>query len=185
MTTTSKIEDIRSYVFHPHDQLFLDANVWLSIYGPIAVKRKRSAVYSRALRDIRQAGSTIFIDVLVLSEFINAYARMEYNQSAPKAPSFKIFRNSPAFQTVSRDISNSAKRIVRQCQRCETGLTTVDIEALLAEFGRGRSDFNDQMIAHICIPKNLKLITDDGDFRTTGVNVLTANSQMLASPKQP
>lgn len=182
--TTSRIEDIRSYVFQPQDRLFLDTNIWLSIYGPVAFQRKRSAIYSRALRDIRQAGSAIFIDVLVLSEFINAYSRMEFNQCTPRSSSFKAFRSSPDFQVIALDIAKTAERIVKQCRRCETDFMTADIESVLTEFGQGQSDFNDQMIAGICIPANFKLITDDRDFRTAGVDILTANDRLLGASRQ-
>jgi len=81
--TRNATQDIRSYVFSEKDHLFLDANVWLSVYGPQVSRRKGWDIYSAAWRDIRMAGSKVYIDFLVLSEFINRFARIVMGQLAP------------------------------------------------------------------------------------------------------
>lgn len=177
--TTTQIERIQAHAFKSHERFFLDANVWLSIYGPIARRSTRSAIYSRALASIRKVGCPIYLDVLIISEFINAFARMEYKQSAVSNLSFKAFRKTPDFKPIAKDIAQNAKRIVNQCQCCETELTKADIDALLNEFELGNSDFNDQMITEICREKGLRLVTDDGDFKDAGLSILTANISFL------
>ncbi len=177
--TTSGVIDIRKHSFSSADHLFLDTNVWLSVYGALSHARNRSAVYSARLRDMRSAGCSIFIDVLVVSEFVNTYARWEYNQSDPKPAKFKDFRASAAFRPVAQDIAHNVRRIIRQCNCCNSGFSDVDLEALLAHYGKGQSDFNDQMIAEICKDKNLALVTDDADFQATGLTILTANRRLL------
>ncbi len=87
--TTNSVVDIRTYSFQKQDRLFLDACVWLSVYGPFARRRVRAAHYSNALIDIRGAGCSIYLDVLILSEFINAFARWEYNSLRSKPPNSK------------------------------------------------------------------------------------------------
>lgn len=47
------------------------------------------------------------------------------------------------------------------------------------EYEDGGSDFNDQIIRELCRSKGLKLITDDGDFKSQGIAVLTANQRLL------
>ena len=177
--TTSSVIDIRSCSFHISDRLFLDANVWLAVYGPVHARRTRSIVYSRALADMRTAGSEIYLDVLVLSEFVNAYARMEHRQSSLRDRDFKDFRRSPAFPAVAADIGQNAARIVRQCRLTDTNLSVTDVRSLLVEFERGQSDFNDQMIADMCRSKGLKLVTHDADFKSAGLAILTANNSLL------
>lgn len=177
--TITKVEPIRAHVFQSQERFFLDANVWLSIYGPVVRRSRRSAVYSSALVSIRSAGCPIFLDVLVISEFINAFARMEHKQSALQNLAFKEFRKATDFKPIAKDIAQNAKRILNQCQRCKTGFTTADIDALMVEFELGDSDFNDQMIAEICREEELQLVTDDGDFKSRGLSIPTANNSLL------
>ena len=177
--TATKVERIQEHVFQSRERLFLDANVWLFVYGPVVRRSPRSSTYSGALASIRDAGCPIFLDVLVVSEFINAFARLEHKRSASGNVAFKEFRKTPDFKPIATDIAQNAKRIVKQCQRCETGFTAADVDALMGEFELGDSDFNDQMIAEICRTNELQLVTDDGDFKSVGLSILTANRALL------
>ena len=175
----SQIKDISSYSFSADDQLFLDANIWLSVYGPMAYKRSRALIYSNAIGDIRREGCSVFIDVVIMSEFINTYARWEHKQSSARKKKFKDFRRSSAFVPIARDIGANARRIIRQCHRCSSNFTGMDIEALLTEFEKGDSDFNDQVFSQLCRDKGLILVTDDRDFKGAKLTILTANSSLL------
>ena len=70
---------VDSYEFAESDALFLDTNIWLYVYAPQAPNDWRTRIYSKSLGKILTAKSKIFIDALVLSEFINRYARFAYN----------------------------------------------------------------------------------------------------------
>jgi len=177
----NQISDISSHSFSKNDQLFLDTNIWLSIYGPMAYTQKRASTYSKALLDIRKFGCLVFIDILVVSEFINTYARWEYKQSLTKYNTFKDFRKSSTFTVIAKDISNNVKRIINQCKRCGYDFVKEDIEKLLTEFGCGDFDFNDQIFTEICKSNRLILVTDDGDFKGSGLTILTANSYLLST----
>lgn len=175
----SNIKDIGSYSFSKDDKFFLDANIWLSVYGPMAHKRKRASIYSRAIRDIQSNGCAVYIDVLIISEFINTYARWEHKQSASRNDNFKDFRKSSAFAKIAEDIAVNAKRIIKQCQRCDSNFANIDIETLLTEFAKGDSDFNDEVFSTLCKDRGLTLVTDDKDFKGSGLTILTANNQLL------
>jgi len=175
------VKDISSYSFSKDDSFFLDANIWLSVYGPMAYKRSRALIYANALRDIQKTGCVIFIDVLILSEFINTYARWEHKQSSLQIEKFKDFRKNKVFVSIAKDIAVNAKRIIKQSQCCDSNFTSIDIEALLAEFEKGNSDFNDQIFSKICKDKRLILVTDDSDFKDSELTILTANSRLLQS----
>ena len=173
------VKDISSYYFSKDDSLFLDANIWLSVYGPMAYLRSRMSIYANAIRDIRKAGCFIFVDVLIISEFINTYARWEHKQLVSRRNKFKDFRKSSTFVTIAADIAVNVKRIIKQCQRCDSDFVSIDIEELLTEFEKGKSDFNDQIFSEICKNEGLILVTDDGDFKGSGLTILTANSRLL------
>jgi predicted nucleic acid-binding protein len=177
--TSCNASDIRSYSFNAQDHLFLDANIWLSLYGQAAWARRRTPDYSRAWRDIVQRGCAVFIDVLVVSEFINAYARIEYQRLRTGQMTFKSFRKTSAFPPIAAMIAQCVTRILRRCRRLDSGFETCDINRLLNDFGQGSEDFNDQVIVEVCRTHGLKLITDDGDFKGARLDVLTANPNLL------
>jgi hypothetical protein len=176
------ILDIRRYRFSRDERLFPDANVWLSVCGPLALQDWRTQIYSGALGDMRKAGSLIFLDVLVLSEFVNSFARVEYQRLPPeqKPPDFKAFRKSRLFEPVARDIATEARRMVARTTRCDSLFDSLDVAALIAEYEAGQSDFNDQMIREICKANGFTLVTHDADFKTSGIRILTANPQLLS-----
>ena len=171
-------EDIRSYVFKPTDELLLDANIWLFVYGPSKPGDRKVAVYSRALDKILRAKSRIYIDVLIASEFINAYARLKYNILNPGV-AFKRFRQSADFKPIAQDVAADVRRVLQHCTRVESGFPALDINALIYEYEKGNSDFNDQVLANLCKSKGLKLVTDDRDFKDRGLTVVTANRHLL------
>ncbi len=176
---THKIVAVDSYEFTEQDQLFLDANIWLYLYGPQSPKASRGVkIYSRIFRRILKAESRIYIDVLVISEFINSYARIRWRNVAPLME-FKKFCNSSSFKSVAQDIAADAKRVLKHCSQVESGFGILKMSDLLCNYATSGADFNDAIIAELCKRKEMKLITNDGDFRGLGAAVLTANKHLL------
>lgn len=177
---THKAMAIANYKFSASDELLLDTNVWLLIYGPQKPRDARVAAYSQAFSKILAAGSRVYIDVLIVSEFINVYARLKWKIIAPDIKDFKTFRRSQDFKPVAEDIAADVKQLLKHCARVENGFESLAIDALIDEYAAGDSDFNDQVLTALCKRKRLKLVTDDGDFRGQGIPVVTANRKLLA-----
>jgi predicted nucleic acid-binding protein len=178
---TSNRNDIRRHQFTSTDRLFIDANVWLAIYGPIPYQHKYSAIYSRAWREMQTHCSQIYIDIIVLSEFVNSFAHMAYNQISPslKPKYFKEFRDSSQFVPTAKEIAINARKIMKNTTPCDSGFASIDISAMLDEFESGHRDFNDQIIAGICQANSFNLVTHDGDFRNIAVPIITCNNRLL------
>lgn len=173
---------IKDHAFQPTDNLLLDANVWLMLYGPQGDPSSyRTRVYSDAFKRMLSAGSMIHIDVLVMSEFINSYARLEYKLAIRRGlgAEFKEFRESDEFPPVAQRIAADAKLVLQRCKCIESGFSTSDIAGVLTEYETGRKDFNDQMLAEMCTSNGLILVTNDADFKASGPTVLTANRRLL------
>ncbi|MCW5206415.1 PIN domain-containing protein [Desulfobulbus sp. F5] len=171
--------NIRQYNFTQHDELLLDTNIWLFIYGPQKPGNNKAAVYSQALSEIISSRSRIYIDVLIVSEFINTYARLQWDILGRPHEYFKKFRKSQDFKPIAKDIADSARRVLGHCSKIDSGFETVDTKQLIAEYEAGDADFNDQIIAELCRKKGLKLVTDDADFHGQDIPVLTANKKLL------
>ncbi|NGZ10644.1 MAG: PIN domain-containing protein [Nitrospira sp. LK70] len=173
---------IDRYRFTPSDKLLLDANVWLFIFSPqYRPTDRRAKAYSTALKGMIAARCAIFIDAIVLSEFVNVLARLAYN-SVPmaKRPSdFKAFRNSSSFKPIAKSIADSCRRVLEIAKPIEGGFTSLDTTDLLRQYESSRSDLNDLLLAHLCRTQVLTLVTDDADFAGSGLAILTANAKLL------
>jgi len=155
---------IDRHQFRSDDKLLFDTNVWVFIYGSqFRHPDRRDRLYSDAYKRILTTGCRIFIDTLILSEFVNVLSRLTYNSLPPdkKSQDFKKFRHSASF-------------------RIESGFTSVDIEAVLKGVEDGKVDFNDQILTQLCIRQGLTLVTNDGDFRGSELTIITGNQRLLA-----
>jgi len=76
---SNEIIDISRYRFKQKHRLFLDANIWIFVYGPVfEPENPKKSIYSQALKNMMKSKSIILIEVLIVLEFINRYARMKY-----------------------------------------------------------------------------------------------------------
>lgn len=179
MMVNNNVLDIQTHTFSADERIFLDANIWLLVYGPSPASPRRTRIYSAAWSDICNKKCAVHIDMVVLSEFVYQYARMEQGQTGNGNIAFKDFRRSPAFTPVAADITKAVKSILTYCIRLESGFVTLDIDNVLQQIETGTTDFNDQVIESICRKNNLTLITDDSDFPKNSLNILTANNRLL------
>jgi predicted nucleic acid-binding protein len=179
----SKTEDISRHRFSSADRIFLDANIWLYVYGPQGSPTdSKTRIYSSALSNALLAKSQILVDVLVVSEFVNRFSRIEYDVQYPNKanrPNFKQFRNSPGFKPLAQVIARETGKILGFSSRTESGFAAIDIPAMLTEFKAGEHDFNDQVLARLCQSQGLLLVTHDADFKGKGLDILTANKRIL------
>lgn len=181
MTTGSRAQRIDQYRFSANDSLLIDANVWVLLYGPQRNPRdSRTAMYSACFKKVLASNSRIFIDVLIVSEFINRYARM-VQAATPiwKSANAKEFRNSLDFKPFAHDIADACRRILGNCRATDSGFTSVDVTSLLNRYEAGSSDFNDLILTNLCATKGWTLVTDDADFKVANISILTANRKLL------
>ena len=100
--------EVRHYNFTSQDRLFLDANIWLYLYAQLKPQAHWVKIYSKVFKRILKAKSKVYTDVLVVSEFINRYARLRWRideSNFGEFDEFKDFRNSPHFKPVAQDIA--------------------------------------------------------------------------------
>ncbi|MGC9327330.1 MAG: hypothetical protein ACP5I1_06830 [Candidatus Hinthialibacter sp.] len=182
------IKSVDRYEFSSKDRILFDANIWLFLDSPNPPNDAKVQQYSKAFKKILQAKCTIYVDVLILSECINAYARIRHKhflKDNPNASSeylnYKIYRNSSHFQSVAEEIANFSRRIVSRCTRLDCPFNDMNMDALFNDFEKNPRDFNDQILSEICKLKKLLFITDDSDFKECDFLILTANPRLLQS----
>ena len=175
---TSQVYFINDYKFSSTDAVLFDANAWLYIYGPHGDRfLAEQKIYTLAMSRIRRVKGQIFVDGFVMSEFINAYARFFYNElpAEEKPVNFKTFRNSKRFNHTAELIAAKSRRVLKKCERIETGFTSVDLNQILRDYQQGGVDFNDKILAELCLANDLKLVTHDRDFSGENLTIITGN----------
>ena len=177
----NKAHNLSNYSFRNGESLLFDANVWLYLYpAPSKVGDQLTAEYSRGLKAMLLARAQLVIDALVLSEYMNSYCRIEWRANHMAThPQFKKFRKSENFATVGKKAAEYARHILGLSKRCDLPFTQTDVAQVLTDFETGANDFNDGMLAEICRHYGWKLVTNDSDFTTGGIEVLTMNRKLL------
>lgn len=180
MSLRLRTADIHSITNRP---LFFDANVLLYLFaGTISQSSSwASATYASIFKKSIQLQCSLFTDVIVLSEFINRFLRIEYenhlkkNNLSRQNLNFKNFRATPDGKAVCHDVELIVKdKILKQFNILNTAFDANDI----ASMSLSNSDFSDQLITQTCIKNNCVLITNDADFSGSPLDILTENKKL-------
>lgn len=176
----NKAYHLSNYSVQGGELLLLDANVWLYLLPAPGSVYRHAATYSRELKSMRYAGVELVIDVLVLSEYLNRYCRIVWNAlHRGRYPDFKDFRKSSDFVVPGRKAASAARKILKLSRRVDHPFAQTNIAQVLAGFEAGASDLNDGLLADTCRRNGWKLVTNDADFTTGGIEVLTTNPMLL------
>jgi len=132
---------------------------------------------------MQMAGAQLVVDAIVLSEYLNSYCRIEWRAShKAKHPQFKAFRNSSDFFGVGKTAAAYAHQILKHSNRCDHPFTQTNVAQVLTDFETGTNDFNDGLLAEAYRNHGWKLVTNDSDFTSGGIEVLTTNPKLLRLP---
>ena len=179
----NKAFNLSKYMFSAREKILFDANIWLYLFPPPGnPQHPFAAVYSTHFARMLRDGAQPILDPLVLSEYLNRYCRIEWEGKYKKTHvGYKAFRDSSDFKTVGKSAASFARKISSMCARHSTSSEKLDIEKALNEFETGESDFNDALITDVCKINGFKLLTNDADFHSGGIEVLTTNSKLLSA----
>lgn len=153
------------------DVFFLDTNIWLYLYASIGkVNQNIVDEYSDLLSDILDENAKLVTTSMQISEFINAYFRIEYNAElerlGKKSNVFQYkrdFRSSKTFQTlvsvIHKVISN---KILKYTIKLDDDFSTLNIEEVLP--ANKEFDFNDEYFLYLCEKNKIKIVSHDKDI---------------------
>jgi len=176
------VHSIESYDFPEDKSYFFDTNIWLYIYGSIGWPDQRPDVYSGALKKIRDSKDTIYINCMIISEFINAFSRIEFKQQS-EFTRFKEFRSSLSYRAIAQDLAYNVKKILKSTLACDPEMQAINLPEVMDLFEQGKYDFNDLLFAQICRAKGMIFVTHDKDFSELEVDILTANEKLVGKSK--
>ena len=160
---------ISKYTVGPTEEFFFDTNVWLFVFAPIAgSKPYKQKMYSQILKDIRLRNACLWINSLVIAEYVNAVLRLEFKQWTERNQKYGVdfkrdFRPTADYQAALTDIKGQVAAILGICQRRPDDFNALDVDNIITSMGN-KLDFGDSMIVDMCRRYKLKLVTDDKDI---------------------
>lgn len=186
----NKLRKIRhhtsNHVVNISDKYFCDTNIWYNIYGIASYDNEPKRVaYENLLNSIYRKKVDIYIDSLVISEFINRYMihtmRLymgENNIEEKEADYKKRYRKTDDCATCLKDVSDTIMKILRNAKFVPTSVS-LDINEIIDYFSKNRCDINDLLIDDLCERNDYWLITDDADFSFSSSKIVTYNNKLL------
>jgi len=169
--------DINLYQPKTTDKFFFDNNVWMYLYCPIGNHNAYSvSKYSDFFGKVIDAGATIFVSSLVLSEFYNSYSRLDFNiwRNGIAKDYKKDFRKTERFRETSETIVNTIEsRILGIAERINDEFVSIPIEEISEKCKV--LDFNDSYYIELSKKHGCKIVTNDRDFLsiTDDIEILT------------
>lgn len=176
------IKDLRS--LQTTDRILLDTNVCLILFGPVQYKYEDPVRFRKYDNSQRNMGAgNVHICSPVLSEFVNKCRDFYWKQwikdeSPPKDKrAKKDFRDSTYYKNnqIGNKIAQYVEDMLCSVECCSSDFNKTKSYTFLDEFKKGKMDFNDTIIEEICIVNTLTLVTDDGDFKNSSIDIFTAN----------
>lgn len=180
---SSRVYSIEKYRFKKTDKLFLDTNFWLFVYGERRFRNERVDIYQQAFARINAAQCQVYVDFVVLSEFVNVRLKEAWQDHQKLFVNPKAFRKSSAFAAAATDIIDKVEKILTRCHYFDRSIKRRALEGILPIYKDGQLDFNDHAIALQCSVNSWKIVTDDSDFAWQGIDMITANANALRKSK--
>lgn len=163
-------------------KVFFDANVLLYIFWPSGSYHWESYYSSAYARLVRQ-GNELLVDFVVISEIVNRAIRLEYDKHllakniTRNNLSFKNYRNSADGETALIDIYSMIEtEILNTFTVVGKAFTKLDIQSFLTV---DSLDFGDKAILSTCQENACILLTNDVDYKTSAIDILTSNPAIL------
>lgn len=166
--------NLKNFHFENNNVFLLDTNILIYLHGPMAGKYFKSKEYKGSqeiVENILINKCKIYIDITVLTEFINRYIQIALKDKLNnKKIAFKksIHRNTNEYNEILLELQLAIKNI-KQSYSLELINSNYNfLEDLVnIDFCNkfNKMEFNDYAISRICSNgKNMILVTNDKDF---------------------
>jgi len=180
----SKIIHISSFNPNKDDKFFFDTNIWMHLFCSVG-KYFESDVnaYSSFFQKILEVGAKIYTTSMVISEFFNAYCKVEYHlakgeRSTVEFDYKKDFRKSREFDELIGLLKNIVKKkILKNTTKLNDSFEKINIDAIFDE--KKDFDFNDQYFIELCKEHSIMIVTHDKDFLDTEHDIVILTNRKI------
>lgn len=159
---------LSNYTFTGSEKFLVDANVWLYLYGPL--NNKNDHGYSKIIPKVYDKTIKLFINDLIISEFVNKTCRLSYhkylkkNQLNSNSCDFKkVYRNTQDFKDIYKlTIATIEEDVLTK----STYVPVVKDDLFNGISNLSADDFNDELIVQTALSQGLSIMTHDRDFHS-------------------
>lgn len=152
------------------------------LFSPISGSNNvQQKAYGNLLKNIRTARATIYINSLVVSEYINRSLKLNYSlwrdrefKGGNRFVDYKRnYRPTEDFDNAQKEAYNEMSDILSIALRKPDDFNALKLDEVMNAKGM---DFNDAYYAHFCKLNRLILVTDDKDLQRSplDITILTA-----------
>lgn len=191
------ISQLSKQKLDPKKQYFLDSNVWIFALGAILSPNQKESIYIDFVDELLSSKFQIWTHSLVFSEVFNALIRNSFDdfkrqllatESNPQA------RKKIENMVIKKDFrgtnqyNSTITRIKSDIQSYVLGLNFLDKSydldfSYITKNYPSNSDFNDYMYYEMALDHSLTIVTDDGDFNFSDVEIITENQWLLKNSR--
>jgi predicted nucleic acid-binding protein len=163
-----EVIDITKYYPKQTDLFLFDTSVWMYLFCPLgSYGVKEQKAFSSFLKDIQSSKSSIFITSLILSEFANAYLRLDFKlwergEKRYNAQFKRDFIGTDRYKRTVNILTSTINSILRICVKGSDNFNHLEINNILNHFQS--IDFNDSYYLELSSKSNFKIVTADYDF---------------------
>ncbi len=168
--------------------IFVDANILIFNFMPFNGDKLTERVknYTKAFSLLLTSNNNFFINVLVISEFINRFIKQGFEMyisenQLSKSYSFKHeYRKTDHFYESLEMVSSIVKnKILKYMTIAEVDYNNDVLAELSLDLVKYKIDFNDLNFIKLCRDKNFILFTDDIDYQNMPIDILSGNKGYL------
>lgn len=174
------IHKLSEYEIKKDDEFLFDANIWIYLhYGLGSYNTRTVDMYSEFYGKILENGNRIYTNSLIISEIINRLERIEFDRVKRRdgLSNYKRdFRNNKDYKELLMGIRLLVKeKILNNAVCINDCFETFDYAQYV--LGDKLIDFNDAMHCFGAVDKNMKIVTNDSDFKqmNSKIEVITIN----------
>jgi|SRR5690606_17571847 len=160
---------INDFEIKTNQSFFFDNNIWMFLFCPIAsFNQKKQESISKFFEKIIDRNCSIIINGLILSEFSNAYLRLDFNlwkeeEKLPLANFKKDYFDTERAKRTRQLISITIKnKILKIAEKYPDSFNALNFDEIFNYYQV--LDYNDAIIYNECKTKNWILVSDDNDF---------------------
>ena len=141
------------------------------------------AEYDNFFKKIKKEKSSLFVSSLVLSEFFNAYVRLEFALWKKKNSNNKEYSEFKKTQNYKDQVSEASYVIkcvmLKAAERIDDQFSKIDIEELFIEMEN--SDLNDNYYLQLVLMGQMIFVTNDGNMSSQKIKspIITGNPKLL------
>lgn len=186
-----RISKLSNHKLDGSRKYFLDANVWIFALGNPPSPKTPGEEYIQFIDTLLESETQIYSHSILISEVFNALMRINFQDylkteqyrtgKKPLIDFKRDFRGKVEYLNALNRFKSDIQAYLPNIKLIDNQLN-FDPEYLVKNIP-STSDFNDYLFYEMALDQKLTIVTDDGDFNFSDIEILTENNWLLKNSK--